>query len=122
MSARQSPPHEPNTVSDLLSLLDIGGRNWSYVEIGADAGYSAPPGDGIYVHIVLHGAVRLTGVTGGTLMLEADQAAIILSGEAHALRGAPDSAVTPLDFLRDDRQVDVPPTVTLGAGGPIAAR
>ncbi|HEX7857044.1 MAG TPA: AraC family transcriptional regulator [Sphingobium sp.] len=122
MSADQPRSTQPGSVSELLSLLDLTGRNWSYVELGTTSGYSAPPSDAIYVHVVLHGAARLTGVTGGTLILEAGQAAIVLSGEAHALRTVPESSVTPLDFLRDNRTVDVPPTVALGATGAVTVR
>ncbi len=112
----------PTSVSELLSRLDLSGRNWSYVEVGPSGGYSAPPSDAVYVHVVLHGTVRLAGMSGDTITLSAGEAAIILSGQAHALRSQPDSGVTHLDFLREDRSVDVPPTVALGTSGPISAR
>lgn len=110
------------SVSALLSLLDLRGRNWSYVELGAASGYSAPPSDSVYVHVVLHGSARLAGVSGGMMTLAAGHAAIILSGEAHALRTRADAPVAAPDFLRDERAVDVPPTVAIGAAGPVAAR
>lgn len=111
-----------STTSALLSMLELRGRNWSYVELGPTSGFSAPPSDSVYVHVVLHGAVRLAGVSGGTLTLERGQGAIILSGEAHALRTRPDAPVAALDFLREDRVVDIPPTAIVGASGPVAAR
>jgi AraC-like DNA-binding protein len=122
MSADNTPNAGSQSASALLSLLDLRGRNWSYVELGAMSGYSAPPSDGVYVHVALHGSARLAGVSGGTVTLEAGHAAIILSGEAHALRTRPDAPVAAPDFLRDDRLVDVPPTVSLCGGGPVAAR
>ncbi|MET0238958.1 MAG: AraC family transcriptional regulator [Sphingobium sp.] len=122
MNAHIPPPLAPGSVSELLSLLELRGRNWNYVELGAGAGYSAPPCDGVYVHVALYGSVRLTGVSCGTMTLAPGQIAIILSGEAHALRTQPGCTVSPLDFLRDDRTVDVPATATIGAGGGVATR
>lgn len=122
MNTDISPATPAASVSDLLSRLDLGGRNWSYVELGPCGGYSAPPSDAVYVHILLHGTARLAGISGDMITLTEGQAAIILSGESHALRSQSDSHVTPLDFLREDRAVDVPPTVALGTSGPVLAR
>lgn len=113
----------PDTpLSDMLGALDLGGRTWCYVDLGQGGGFSVPRGDAAFFHAVLHGSLRVTSPGGGTISLGAGEAVFVLSGEAHALRIAPGSAAPTLDFLREERGVDVPPAIAPAAGEPIVAR
>jgi AraC-like DNA-binding protein len=71
---------------------------------------------------VLHGSVRIASPSGGLIELRAGEAVAVLSGEAHALRVSPDSNAPTLDFLREERAVDIPPTFPLGQSGAVTAR
>lgn len=109
-------------LSDLLSGFVVSGQTWCYCDLGERAGYALPPAETVWFHAVLHGTVRATSARGGTLMLSAGDVAVVLSGEAHALRLTADAPVQVLDFLREERGVDVPPAFALGIPGPVGAR
>lgn len=109
-------------LSDLLAGLALSGQTWCYTDFGERGGFSVPPGEAVWFHAVLHGALRATSSTGGTVLLEAGDIALVLSGEAHALRLSVDAPVQVLDFLRADSPVDAPPVFALGAAGAVAAR
>ncbi len=113
---------ETKSLSDLLGGLELRGQGWCYSDIGAQAGFSIPPGDGVLFHAVLHGSVRIACAGGSTIELRAGEAIMVLSGEAHALRTSAGAAVSSHEFLREDRSVDIPPTYAIGASGPVAAR
>ena len=108
-------------LSDILGALELGGRTWCYADLGASGGFSLPHGEAAFFHAVLHGNLRATAPGGGTIELKAGEAVFVLSGEAHALRVASESPAPTLDFLREERGVDVPPSFALG-GGPVVAR
>lgn len=110
------------SLSDLLSDLVLSGQTWCYCDMGARAGYSLPPAEAAWFHVVLHGTVRATSARSGTLVLAAGDIAVGLSGEAHALRLSADAPVQVLDFLREERRVDAPATFALGAPGAVGAR
>lgn len=115
-------PSAVPSLSDLLSGLVLSGQTWCYCDLGEGAGYSLPPAEVVWFHAVLHGTVRATSARSGTLVLGAGDIAVGLSGEAHALRLSADAPVQVLDFLREERRVDVPPVHALGASGPVASR
>jgi transcriptional regulator GlxA family with amidase domain len=81
-----------------------------------------PPNDAVMFYAVLKGTARIAGVGGGMMELNPGDVALILSGEAHALRSRAGSPVRVLDFLRDDRHVDTPPVITVGDSGTAATR
>ncbi len=110
------------TLSEFLNLLDLRGQTWCFVDIRSSGGFTLPPNDAALFYAVIHGSVRITGMSGAALELRANNVAIILSGEAHALRTCDDSPTRTLDFLRDGREVDIPPTFTIGGSGPLVAR
>ena len=110
------------TLSALLGALELRGQCWCYADLGAGGGFSVAPGDAALFHAVLHGAVRLTAPGGGTVELVAGDAVFVLSGEAHALRISADAAAMTLDFLREDRQADSPPSFLFGQPGTPTAR
>lgn len=109
------------SLSEFLNMLDLRGQTWCVVEIRSSGGFSVPPDDGVLFYSVLSGSARVAGVTGGTMELQPGQVRMILSGEAHAIRTAADSPTQTLNFLREEQNVDVPPTFVIGTG-PLAAR
>jgi AraC-like DNA-binding protein len=110
------------TLSEFLNLLDLRGQTWCFVDVRSSGGFSMPPNDGVLFYAVMQGSVRIAGITGGTIELRPGNVAMILSGEPHALRTTADSPTRRLDFLCDEQSVDVPPTITIGRSGPVAAR
>lgn len=109
------------SLSEFLNLLDLRGQTWCIVEIRSSGGFSVPPDDGVMFYGVMSGSVRIAGVQGGALELHPGQVRMILSGEAHAVRTSADSPVQTLAFLREEQNVDIPPTFVIGTG-PLAAR
>lgn len=120
----QSGGANPGTcsLSELLAEIELFGRTWCYCDLGPHGGYSLPPAEAAYFHAVLHGSVRVASPSGGLIELRAGEAVAVLSGEAHALRVSPDSGAATLDFLREERAVDIPPTFPLGQSGSVTTR
>lgn len=110
------------TLSEFLNLLDLRGQTWCFVDVRSSGGFSMPPNDAVLFYGVVQGSVQIAGITGGTMELRPGNVAMILSGEPHALRTTANSPTRILDFLCDEQSVDVPPTITIGRGGPVAAR
>lgn len=108
------------SLSEFLNLLDLRGQTWCIVDIRQSGGFSLPPHDGVWFYAALKGSVRIAGVGGETLLLDSGQVRMILSGEAHAVRSAPDAPTTTLDFLREERMVDSPQAITIGTGPLVA--
>ncbi|MCB2080813.1 MAG: cupin domain-containing protein, partial [Novosphingobium sp.] len=113
---------DTRTLSDLLSGLELRGQSWCYTNLGPHAGFSVPPGEAVLFHAVLHGSARIACASGEVAVLEKGDVAVVLSGEAHALRTSPESEASTHEFLREDRAVDIPPTVMLGNSGTVCAR
>jgi AraC-like DNA-binding protein len=118
MASRDRPLVEPSygTLSEFLNFLELRGQTWCLVEIGDSGGFSVPPGDDVIFYAVLKGSARIAGVGGQVLELGLGHVAMILSGEAHALRNQPDSPAGVLDFLRDEHNIDIPPLISIGNG------
>lgn len=110
------------SLSDLLAEIELSGQSWCYCDLGVQGGYSLPPAEAAWFHAVLHGTVRVASPSGGLIELCAGEAVAVISGEAHALRLTPDSAAPTLDFLREERSVDIPPTFPIGPPGAVMAR
>lgn len=110
------------TLSEFLNLLEIRGQTWCLVELGDPAGFSIPHSEEIYFYAALQGHVRIAGVPSEAICLDAGDVALILSGEAHALRTAPEGRAEILEFLRDGSYTDIPPTIAIGDQDAVAAR
>jgi len=110
------------TLSEFLNLLDLRGQTWCFVDVRSSGGFSMPPNDAVLFYAVVQGSVQIAGITGGTIELRPGNVAMILSGEPHALRTTANGPTRRLDFLCDEQSVDVPPTITIGRSGPVAAR
>ena len=123
MMSRDRTPVEPSygTLSEFLNFLELRGQTWCFVEIGDSGGFSVPPGDDVIFYAMLQGTARIAGVGDEVLELGPGHVAMILSGEAHALRNQPDSPAGVLDFLREEHNVDIPPLISI-ASGPVSTR
>jgi AraC-like DNA-binding protein len=110
------------TLSEFLNLLDLRGQTWCFVDIRASGGFSIPRNESVLFYAVMHGAVRIEGVSGGAIDLRRGNVAMILSGDGHRVTSGGDAAIRPLDFLCDDRNVDEPPVIASGTSGKTNAR
>lgn len=118
----ESLPTARRGLSDLLGELRLAGRTWCYGDFGGNAGCAVASGDAVFVHAVIHGTLRLACAGGAMAQLGPGDVALVLSGEAHALRTAPGAAAQPHDLLRRDSEHDVPPTLGFGEPGRVGAR
>jgi hypothetical protein len=109
------------TLSEFLNFLELRGQTWCFVETGESSGFSVPPGDDVIFYAMIKGSARIAGVGDDIIELQPGHVAMILSGEAHALRNQPTSPADILDFLRQERSVDIPPVIAIG-GGPVTTR
>ncbi len=109
------------TLSEFLNFLELRGQTWCFVETGESSGFSVPPGDDVIFYAMIKGSARIAGVGDDVIELQPGHVAMILSGEAHALRNQPTSPADILDFLREERGVDVPPVISIGEG-PVTTR
>jgi AraC-like DNA-binding protein len=110
--------HAPafGTLSEFLSLLELHGQTWCFVEIGTSGGFSVPPGDDVIFYAMIKGTARIAGVGRDVIELQPGHVAMILSGESHALRNQTESQVRTLEFLRGEQNIDIPPTIQIGTG------
>jgi AraC-like DNA-binding protein len=113
---QRKPAAEDKSVSDLLSALELRGQTWCYSDLGQDAGFSVPPCDAVLFHAVLHGSVRIACASGAVVELGIGDTVMVLSGEAHALRTSSGSPANTHDLLREENDVDIPPSVAIGSG------
>lgn len=117
--------HSPaalRSLSELLGDVRLSGRTWCYGDFSAQAGCAIAPGDAVFVHAVIHGRLRLACASGAMAELGPGHVAIVVSGEAHALRTAADADAAPHFGLRRESACDVPPALAFGDGARIAAR
>ncbi|HUD27267.1 MAG TPA: AraC family transcriptional regulator [Novosphingobium sp.] len=114
-SAGQSPARR--SLSELLGEVRLSGRTWCYGDFAGNAGCAVASGDAVFFHAAIHGTLRLACAGGAMAQLEPGDVALVLSGEAHALRTAPGAVAQPHDFLRREGGDDVPPTIAFGPVG-----
>lgn len=108
--------HMNASLSEFLNLLELRGQSWCVVELCGSAGFGVLPHDGVSFYAALQGSPRIAGVTGGTIEMQPGEVRMILSGESHAVRSRADSPAPTLEFLREERHVDMPPTIRIGTG------
>lgn len=122
-------------MSKLLSLLELRGQTWCYVDIKSPGGFSIPLNTDVLFYAVLQGRARVDGVSGGLIDLQVGDVVMILSGDAHTVRDGPaaqcapgnppwrpDRPVQTLKFLCEEQHIDVPPTIGIGQRGPVVSR
>jgi AraC-like DNA-binding protein len=104
------------SLSEFLNLVEVRGRNWSFIDMGARTGFRLPHGEGIYFHVLLQGLVRLTTAADQVLECKAGDIAIVLSGEAHKIRNLHGRTATVMESLLHADSGDAPSQVKLGKG------
>ena len=110
------------SLSELLADLRLSGRTWCYGDFMGRAGCAVSPGDSVFVHAVIHGQVRLACTGGAMAELGPGDVAMVLTGEAHALRTAPDARAQPHEGLRRTPTADIPPALAFGGDARVTAR
>ena len=110
------------SLSDLLGDVRLSGRTWTYGDFTGQAGCAVSPGDAVFVHAVIHGSLRLACTGGAMAELGPGDVAMVLSGEAHALRTTAGVTAQPHEGLRHDRDCDIPPAAAFGNGARVTAR
>jgi AraC-like DNA-binding protein len=106
------------SLSEFLNLVELRSQTWCFVGLGSASGFAVPHNEEIYFYAVLDGEANIAGVTGGTIELHAGDIAMILSGEAHAVRNHRNSLAGSLNFLTSGEYADAPPTLEVGRGQP----
>ncbi|MFT4057170.1 MAG: AraC family transcriptional regulator [Novosphingobium sp.] len=106
----------PANLSELLADVRLSGRTWCYGDFGERAGCAVAGGDAVFVHAVIHGAVRIACAGGAMAQLEAGEVVLVLSGEAHALRSEAGATTAAHDVLRGDQGSDLPLVRRFGEG------
>lgn len=105
------------TLSEFLNLVQLRSQCWCFVDLGPSGGFNIPHSDNILFYACLEGKVRLDGVPGGSLVLEPGRIAMLLNGNAHAIRARKGNATEVFEFLSQREYVDVPPSFTIAGGG-----
>ncbi len=110
------------SLSELLADVRLSGRTWCYGDFMGQAGCAVASADAVFVHAVVHGQMRLACSGGAMAELGPGDVAMVLNGEAHALRTAPEARAQPHEGLRRAAASDVPPAVAFGTEHRVAAR
>ena len=110
------------TLSEFLNLLDLRGQTWCFTDLRSSSAFGVARNEDVLFYAVIHGATRITGVAGATVELQPGNVAMVLSGEAHAVRTGLDGPAPTLEFLAQEQNVDVPPVITTTGNGVVTAR
>jgi AraC-like DNA-binding protein len=109
------------SLSEFLNLVELRSQTWCYVTLDCMSGFSVQHCEEVYFYAVLEGMAHVAGVGGGTIELRAGDIAMVLSGEAHAVRSHKKCKTGSVDFLTSGEYADAPPTLVVG-GGVVMAR
>lgn len=104
------------SLSEFLNLIELRSQTWCFAGLGPAAGFNVPHSECFYLYVVLEGSVRLAGIAGRVVELEAGDIAIVLSGEAHALRSRHDAPAGGFEFLAVGEYADTPAHFAFGEG------
>lgn len=104
------------SLSEFLNLIELRSQTWCFATFGDNAGFSIPHSDSFYLYAMLEGKARIAGVSGGIVELAEGDIAIILSGEAHALRSDAGATVSTFEFLAEGDYADSPASFVFGEG------
>lgn len=105
------------TLSEFLNLIELRSQCWCFIDMGPAGGFNIPHTGNILFYACLEGKVRLDGLPGGSMCLEAGEIVMLLNGDAHAIRTRKGNAAEVFDFLYKREYVDVPPAFSLSGGG-----
>jgi AraC-like DNA-binding protein len=103
------------SLSEFLNLFEFRSQSWCFVDLAPGHGLRVPHGEAALFYAVLDGQARLTGAGSRTTPLKRGDIAIVLSGEAHAIRQDPADQLHSVSLLETGGYVDSPPAVMLGA-------
>jgi AraC-like DNA-binding protein len=104
--------------SEFLNLIELRSQTWCIVELAASGGFRIPRSEGVLFYAALDGPVTLSLSLGQSSVLDAGDIAMVLSGEAHSIRGPQASTCDVLKFLAAGEPVDAPLHFRLGIGEP----
>ncbi len=104
------------SLSEFLNLIELRGQSWATVELAGNGGFSVPHNDVVFLYAVLDGEAEFSCASMPTMRLSADDVIMVVSGDAHALRGENKGATRVFEFLREGEYVDAPLAVSLGSG------
>ncbi|PEQ13059.1 hypothetical protein B2G71_09565 [Novosphingobium sp. PC22D] len=107
---------------DGLEKLRLARGTWSYADLSSASGFSVAPTDGVYLHCMIHGELRLACAGGAHIVLRGGDAMMVLSGEAHALRTAEGAAAPSHVLLRERSAATAPSSCAFGPPGRPVAR
>lgn len=122
-STRPHPRQHPRAgLSDLLSAVRLTRGRWAYADLSGASGFAVPPDEGVCLHAVIHGSVRIALAGGEQANLATGDVVIVPSGEAHALRSASGGVAATHEGLRQETSEDVPKDYSFGDGSRVVAR
>ncbi len=104
------------TLSEFLNLIELRSQCWCLVDLGAEAGFNIPHSENLLYYACLEGQVRLDGLPGGSITIEAGEIVMLLNGDAHAIRTQQNASTEVLEFLYRREYVDIPPRFSIGSG------
>jgi AraC-like DNA-binding protein/mannose-6-phosphate isomerase-like protein (cupin superfamily) len=111
-----------STFTEFLNLVELRGATWCLVDMGTTTGFTVHQNDTLFFYIALEGSARIAAISGGTLDLTQGSCALILSGEAHAVRNHADARTEVIEYLRDGEYNDAAVHISLGTRGAAATR
>ncbi len=109
------------SLSEFLNLVELRGQSWCHVALARGCGIGVAHGDALFFHAVIEGSVRLAHGDGPIVHLGAGDVAMVVTGDAHAIRSHQGETTTAIDLIDTGSQSDTPTTIRLGEGD-IASR
>ena len=106
------------SLSEFLNLVELRSQSWCFIDLARTGGFRIPHSDMVLFYAALEGTARMVATEPGVVELRPGDIVMVLSGEAHSLRGEQGRATDVLEYLE---YVDIPSTITIGEG-PRAAR
>jgi len=107
------------TLSEFLDLLALRGHTWCFVDVPAQGGFRIARNDAVMFLAAVRGSIDVSGATGGPFVLLPGHVAMVLSGDALCIGSGADGE---LEFLAQDRNIDEPPSLSVGKAAPVATR
>lgn len=104
------------SLSEYLNLVELRSQSWCFVNLSRGNGVHFGHGDVMFFHAVLEGTVRLASGGGQTVELGAGDIAMVISGDAHAMRNHHEGPSTMVELLRSGEPLDAPSVLKFGEG------
>ena len=104
------------SLSEFLNLFEFRSQSWCFASLGEKQGLRAPHADAAFFYAVLEGDLEVTGLGREATILQSGDVAIVLSGQAHALRPETGSVLNSISVLDKGDYLDSPQHLTIGTG------